>query len=67
MQVLDHPAVVGDHPSAGTGLPGREQPARVLDRSGARRERRVARLDLAGVDEGLAVEPELTTLVALDG
>ena len=65
VQVLDHPAVVGDHARAPAVLPGLQDPAGVLDRLLARRERLVGAVDLAGVDQGLAVEAHLAALPAL--
>ena len=65
MEVLDHPAAVGDHARAGAVRPGLQDPARVVDGLLARRERGVGALDLAGVDQGLAVEAQLAALPAL--
>ena len=51
--------LVGDDAGALPVLPGLEDAAGVLDGLLGRRERRVGALDLAGVDEGLAVEAHL--------
>ena len=67
VQVLDHAAVDGDDALAGgLGLlEGGDDAAGLLDLLGARGEGGVARLDLARVDEGLAVEAEVAALLAL--
>ena len=65
VQVLDHPAVVGDHAGCPGRLPGCEDAAGVLDGLLGRCEGGVGALDLTGVDQGLAVEAELAALLAL--
>ena len=65
VEVLDHPAVVGDHAAAGAVLPGLEDAAGLLDGLGGGGEGGVGALDLAGVDQGLAVEAHLPALLAL--
>src|SRR5690606_1012469 len=67
VEVLHHAPVVGDDALAlGDGrLEGRDQRPGVLDGFGGGGPHPVGRLDLAGVDERLAVEAELAALDAL--
>ena len=64
VEVLDHATVDGDHASTvGLGLgEGVDDPAGVLDVSFARGPDFVGRIDLARMDERLAVEAELEAL-----
>ena len=66
MQPFDHPAVELDRAARGIfrKLEGRDDLARLRDFLGGRREDRVAGLDLAGMDQRLAVEAEVAALRA---
>ena len=65
VEVLHHSAPVGHHTRAGAGIPGCRTSRASSTSSAERGEHRVARLDLAGVDQGLAVEAQVASLAAL--